>query len=223
MADGSKKKKADARIFLVDDHPIVRKGLAGLINAMRGLSVCGEAGTVREALRAIPDAKPDLAVVDLSLKDESGIGLIRDLGIRHPEVRILVVSMHDESLYAERVLKLGAKGYVAKQEATEHLEEALRRVLAGKIYVSEQMSERLVGKAVGAAPGAEDSPLKRLTDRELEVFELIGRGTGTRAIAEKLSLSVKTVETHRANIKEKLGLRDAVELVQYAGRWVARL
>lgn len=212
----SQTRDGKARVLLVDDHPIVRQGLAMLINAEPDLMVCGEASTGAEALQLVRTTQPDLVMIDISLEDRSGVELIREIRAMAGELPMLALSMHDESLYAERVLRAGGRGYVMKQEATEKLLTAIRRVLAGEIYLSPRMSTRLLGQLASAAPGGDVSPISRLTDRELEVFTMIGRGLSTREIAEKLFLSVKTVEAHREHIKEKLGLRSSVELVRHA-------
>jgi len=207
------------RILIVDDHPMMRQGLAQLINSEPDLTVCCEADTARQALETIGQGKPDLALVDISLPDKSGLELIKDLHALHPELRVLVVSMHDESLYAERVLRAGGRGYVMKQEGGRKLMEAIRHVLSGQIYVSEKMSARILEIFSGGRRDGTGSPVGRLTDREFDVFQLIGQGKGTREIAEHLKLSVKTVEVHRARIKEKLGIKSATDLVRFAVRW----
>lgn len=208
------------RVLLVDDHPVVRRGLAELIDQEPGFSVCGEAQNAQEALDAVAGLQPNLAIVDVSLQGTSGIELIKDLKIRYPDMLVLVLSMHDETLYAERVLRAGARGYVMKEAATEKLMTAIRKVLSGQIYLSEKMAARALSKFVRGARDADGSPLERLSDRELQVFELIGRGRSTRQIAETLHLSVKTIESHREHIKEKLRLTTATELVQHAIQWV---
>lgn len=207
------------RILIVDDHPMMRQGLAQLINSEPDLSVCCEADNARQAFETMVQNKPDLALVDISLPDRNGIELIKDIRALHPDLPVLVVSMHDESLYAERVLRAGGRGYIMKQEGGRKLMEAIRQVLAGQIYVSEKMSARILEIFSG---GRRDnsSPVGRLTDREFEVFQLIGQGEGTRQIAERLGLSIKTVEVHRANIKEKLGVKGANDLMRFAVRWV---
>jgi DNA-binding NarL/FixJ family response regulator len=205
-------------ILLVDDHPVMREGLAQLINHAPDLSVCGQFEDAAQAFAAIATLSPDLAVVDLSLKGSSGLELIKNIRASHPKVRILVLSMYDESLYAERVLRAGAGGYIMKQEAGEKVLDAMRQVLRGGIYVSERMNSRLMNQFIGAKSSQGVSVMERLSDRELEVFGLIGQGKGTRQIAEQLRLSVKTIESHRAHIKEKLNLKDANELVHTAIR-----
>jgi DNA-binding NarL/FixJ family response regulator len=219
MKPKSKTTKSQKRILIVDDHPMMRQGLAQLINNEPDLTVCWEADTARQAFEAIGRNKPDLALVDISLPDKSGLELIKDFHAIHPELVVLVVSMHDESLYAERVLRAGGRGYVMKQEGGRKLMEAIRRVLAGQIYVSEKMSARILEIFSGGRRDGSGSPIARLSDREFEVFQLIGEGRGTREIAGHLRLSVKTVEVHRAHIKEKLGIKSATDLVRFAVRW----
>ncbi len=206
---------AKARVMLVDDHPIVRQGLANLIDAESDLVVCAQVESADEAMRVLPDEKPDVVVVDISLGDRSGLELVKDIRARWPDMPMLVLSMHDELLYAERALRAGAKGDIMKQEATEKVLEGIRKVLDGELYVSERMAARLMDQAVNAKP-AGTNPLSRLSDRELEVFTMIGHGLGTREIANKLILSIKTVEAHREHIKEKLNLRSGTELMRYA-------
>lgn len=213
------KPKSRARVFLVDDHEVVRAGLSSLLSSEPDLEVCGEAATALEALERIPSCAPNLVILDLSLGAGSGLSLLKDLRTRHPGVPVLVLSIHDEQLYAERVLHLGAMGYVMKQEAADTLRSAAREVLAGRIHVSPRMRENLIASVAGRPAGGTVSPVGRLTNREMEVFELIGRGIGTRSIARRLCLSVKTIETHRANIKEKLGLENATQLVAHAVRF----
>jgi len=208
------------RILLVDDHPIVRQGLGQLIAQEPDMEVCGEAESAPEALRAIANLKPTVAVVDISLKDSSGVELIKDVKVRYPALPVLVLSMHDESFYAERVLRAGARGYVTKEEASETVLAAIRRVLRGEIYLSEKMASKMLSVFVGGPRQPVGSSMDLLSDRELEVFELIGRGLQTREVAQKLHLSVKTIESHRANIKRKLGLANATELMQRAIQWV---
>lgn len=208
------------RVYLVDDHPIVRQGLIKLIEQEQGLEVCGEAGSVSSALAEIRKLDPDVILVDISLEDSNGLELIKlinDLGLQIP---MLVLSMHDESLYAEHALRAGASGYVMKQAAATTLIQAIEKVLEGEIYVSKTMSSQMLKMAFRS--GGEDARTgeELLSLRELEVFELIGRGNSTREIAEQLNLSVKTIETYRAHIKEKLHLRSGTELMQRAVRWV---
>jgi len=210
------------RIVIVDDHPIVRKGLTEVITHEPGMTVCGESDSSAGGLDVIRRERPDVAIVDLSLGLESGLNLVKQLDALMPGVRVLVLSMHDETLHAERVLAAGARGYIMKQEAMQNLIAAIRCVADGKTYVSPQMSERILSRVSGrraAAGGPEGAPVERLTDREREVFALIGRGLGTREIAEALSLSAKTVETYHARIKEKLGLANGHELIRAAIAW----
>jgi DNA-binding NarL/FixJ family response regulator len=207
-------------ILIVDDHPLFREGLVHLIGHERDLAVAGEAGTAAEALALVEKIRPALVLLDISLPDRNGLELIKDLHALRPELPVLVISMHDESLHAERVLRAGARGYIMKQEGGGKILDAIRRVLAGDIYVSEKMSALILERLAGQRPKGSRSPIERLSDREFEVFSLLGQGLATREIARRLNLSVKTVEVHRANIKRKLGLRTATELVRHAVRWV---
>jgi DNA-binding NarL/FixJ family response regulator len=216
----SKAKEERTTIVIVDDHPLIRKGLSELINQEKDLVVCGQAEDAHEAMQVIKTLQPDIVVVDISLKETSGRELIKDIKTQYPSLPVLALSMHDESLYAERALRAGAKGYIMKAEATEKVITGIRTVLSGELYVSDRMSAKMVRKLVGGGPETGASPIDHLSDRELEVFLSIGRGQGTRQIAEKLHLSIKTIETYRAHIKEKLNLADAAELLQYAIRWV---
>lgn len=213
-------RKARHRILILDDHPIMRQGLAQLLAHEPDLQVCGEANEAREALANIPKTLPDLLLADLSLPDRSGLELIKDLQLQFPDLKVLVLSMHDESLYAERVLRAGGRGYVMKQEGGRKLLEAIRKVLDGHIYVSEKIAGKILEIFAGRRQQAATSPVELLTDRELEVFQLIGQGLSTQAIASRLSVSVKTVEVHRVNIKSKLQLATLPELVHQAVRWV---
>ena len=209
------------RVLIVDDHPIVRQGLKGLISQAPDLVVCGEAETIFDALKAIEQLKPDVAVIDISLnKGESGVDLIKDIRIRYPDLPVLTLSMYDEAIYAERVLRAGGRGYVTKDEAAEHVLQAIRKVLKGQIFLSERMSAKMLSKLVGGRTEAAGLSIDRLSDRELQIFELIGRGVSTRMIAETLHLSIKTVESHRANIKEKLQIDNTTELLQQAIHWL---
>ena len=207
-------------VLIVDDHPIVRQGLTQLIDQEDDLHVCGQAEDAHEAMRAIRELSPDMVVVDISLKDTSGIELIKDIKVRCPDLPVLTLSMHDEGVYAERAMRSGARGYIMKQEATERVVTAIRRVLSGEVYVSEGMAAKMVSKLVAGPAQTGGSPVDRLSDRELEVFRLIGTGYGTREMAEKLHLSIKTIETYRAHIKDKLDLVDANELLRTAITWV---
>lgn len=216
----SKLNKGRTRILVVDDHPMMRQGLAALINNEKDLSVCCEAESASQAMEAVADEKPDLVIADITLPDKSGLELIKDMQALHPGVRILVVSMHDESLYAERVLRAGGRGYIMKQEGGKRLMEGIRQVLAGQIYVSEKMSKHILEIFSGQRSASGGSTVEKLTDREFEVFQLIGAGKSTREIADKLHLSVKTVEVHRLHIKEKLEIKTSAELIRFAVRWV---
>jgi len=209
-------------VFVIDDHPIVREGLTQLINREPDLTVCGTAEDIYEALKAMQTLKPDIALADISLKGADGIELIKNLKIRMPALPVLVLSIHDESIYAPRALRAGARGFIMKQEATENVLLALRRVLSGEIYLSKRMANKMLQQFVGAPGIAQKFSIDRLSDRELEVFRLIGQGHGTRRIAEELRLSVKTVESYREHIKEKMTLSDASELVQHAIQWLQR-
>ncbi|HRJ11016.1 MAG TPA: response regulator transcription factor [Prosthecobacter sp.] len=207
------------RILLVDDHPIMRHGLAQLIRGEDGLEVCGEAGSAREGLEAVARHQPDLVVIDLTLPDKNGLELLKDIQAMHPGTLCLVLSMHDENMYGERALRAGARGYIMKEAAADHLITAARKVLSGGIYVSEVIAGRMLEQVTGQRPGAA-SGIDSLTDRELEVLDMIGRGVPTKTIAEKLCISARTVEAHRAHIKEKLGIHDGAALVRHAVRWV---
>ena len=208
-------------IVLVDDHPVMRKGLALTLDAEMDLSVVGQMSSAEEAMDEIERLEPDLAIIDISLPGMSGMELVKHLQARMPEVRTLVVSRHDESLYAERAIRAGARGYIMKLEAGDVIVKAVRQVMDGGIYVSDEINERLLlSMASGGRERISQSPLEVLSDRELEVFELTGRGTGTRDIAERLHLSVKTVESYRARIKKTLHLESATELMQHAVQWV---
>ena len=205
------------RILIVDDHPLVRTGFAQLIGDCPDLEVCGEAGDMAEALRQIDVTGPDLAIIDLSLAGGSGLDLIERIKSRNKDILMLVASMHDETLYAERVLAAGARGYINKQEAQDSIIRAIRQVLSGKVYLSQQMTDRLLSGMVDA--NGEKRDIDSLSNRELQVFELIGEGVSSSQIAEQLNLSIKTIETHQAHIKKKLGLGSAHELNQRAIRW----
>jgi DNA-binding NarL/FixJ family response regulator len=212
--------KQKHKIFIVDDHPIVRKGLTQLINQENDLVVCGEAESANSALEVLKKLKPDLAIVDISLQGVDGIELIKTMKIRYSSLPVLVVSMHDESVFAERALRAGARGYIMKQEAIERMMEAIRRVLKGDLYISGRVSENIVKRFIDGKTEIPSSPIEVLSDRELEVFQLIGQGYGTSRIAQELHLSIKTVESYRANIKEKFKLKNAAELMKHAVHWV---
>lgn len=209
------------RILIVDDHPIVRRGLARLIEAESDLLVCAEAEGLSQAMLAFRETKPDLLIADVSLQNGSGIELVKELIAQQPDVKILVCSMHDEALYAQRALRAGAKGYISKEEATMELAAAIRRVLAGGVYLSERMTNAILSGTIERDDSSPNrSPVELLSDRELEVFEQIGHGVTTKQIAEKLHLSPKTVETYRENIKAKLNLENATALTKQAVQWV---
>lgn len=207
-----------AKVLIVDDHPVMREGLRALISREQDLTVCGEAETATQALDAVTNLKPDLVLADITLPGRSGIELIKDIRALQPAVLILVISIHDELLYAERVLRAGARGYIMKQESGPRMMQAIRQLLAGRIYLSDKISTRILESFAGKRPKA--SPIERLSDREFEVFQLIGRGKSTAQIAQELHLSTKTVEAHRARVKEKLDLRTMPELISFASRWV---
>jgi DNA-binding NarL/FixJ family response regulator len=207
-----------SKILIVDDHPLVRAGLAQLIGDCPDLEVCAEAADMAEALKQIDSTNPDLAIIDLSLAGGSGLDLIEHIKARNRNILMLVASMHDETLYAERVLAAGARGYINKQEAQESIIRAIRQVLGGKVYLSEAMTERMLNGMVEAR--AEKRNIDSLSNRELQVFELIGQGVPSGQIASQLNLSIKTIETHQAHIKQKLGLSSAHELNQRAIRWI---
>jgi DNA-binding NarL/FixJ family response regulator len=208
-----------SKVFVVDDHPIVRQGLALMINRESDLAVCGEAEDARTAMQSVTTAKPDILVVDISLNGPDGLDLLKNIRVRYPNLPVLILSMHDESVYAERALRAGAQGYIMKQEATEKVLVALRRILSNEIYVSERIANRMLQRYIGNPGAGGPSSVADLTDRELEVFRLIGEGHSTRKIAEDLHISVKTVESYQAHIKEKLSLRSGRELVQHAIQW----
>jgi len=211
---------ARSRLLLVDDHPFMRMGLAHLIGRQEDLMVCGEAGNPAEALQFLAANPADLVLSDITMPGRSGIEFIKDLQALHPKLPVLVISMHDETVYAERVLRAGARGYIMKEAGGDNLLLAIRQVLAGGVHVSAQVSARIVEAASGRRPRGSDSPIGKLSDREFEVFQLIGQGCNTHDIAAKLGLSSKTVDVHRANIKGKLGLPDMTALVRHAVRWV---
>jgi len=217
----AKPKPDTKRVLIVDDHPMMRQGLAQLIDNEPDLKVCAEAESAGQALNIVISQKLDLMLLDVSLPDKSGLEVVKDIRGHKPDLPILVVSMHDEALYAERVLRAGARGYIMKQEGGKKLLQAIRQVLGGQIYVSEKMAARILEVFSGRrATNSAGSPVEKLSDREFEVFQLLGQGRGTREIAAHLHLSVKTVEVHRAHIKEKLKLKTAAELVRQAVRWV---
>jgi len=213
------KNRIRSRVFIVDDHPIVRQGLKLLIDQEPDLMVCGESENADAVLTAIRELKPAIAVIDLSLGHDSGIELIKNIRLQNPDFLLLVLSMHDESLYAERALRAGARGYIMKQEAPEKVIIAIRQVLQGAIYLSDAMKAKMLNKIIDSRE-KKSSPIELLSDRELQVFKLLGSGLSTRQVSDQLHVSIKTVEAYRANIKEKLNLKSSAELVQHAIHWV---
>jgi DNA-binding NarL/FixJ family response regulator len=211
------------RVLLVDDHPIVRQGLALLIDREGDLSVCGEADGAHSAFHAIQTLRPDIVVLDISLSGPDGLDVLKEIRMKTASLPVLILSMHDESIYAERAMRAGANGYIMKQEATEKVLVAIRRILQGEVYLSDRLTNTMLQQYVRGVSPTKMSPLVSLTDRELEVFRLIGEGHGTRQIADELHLSVKTIESYQAHIKEKLALRNARELVQHAIEWTVNL
>jgi DNA-binding NarL/FixJ family response regulator len=206
-------------VLVVDDHPLLRQGLAMLINQQQDMQVCGEAEEAHVAMQCIAQKRPDIMILDISLKGPDGLELLKSIRASDPDLPVLVLSMHDEAIYAERALRARANGYIMKQEATEKVLVALRRILNGDVYLSESMSKKMLQQYIDGAPSMLQSRIAILSDRELEVFRRIGEGRATREIAEELHLSVKTVETYQAHIKEKLSLRSGRELVQHAIQW----
>ena len=211
------------RVLLVDDHPIVRQGLALLIDRESDLSVCGEAEGSHSAFHAITTLRPDLVVLDISLNGPDGLDVLKEIRSKSANLPVLILSMHDESIYAERAMRAGANGYIMKQEATEKVLVAIRRILQGEVYLSDRLTNTMLRQYVSGGAPVKTSPLVNLTDRELEVFRLIGEGHGTRQIADELHVSVKTIESYQAHIKDKLSLRNSRELVQHAIEWTVNL
>lgn len=214
----AKAEKKSTRVMIVDDHALVRHGLGQLISDEADLDICGEADDAQSALEQLDSLQPDLMVIDISLKNGNGIELVKQIRSHGDEIKMLVSSMHDETLFAERALNAGAQGYINKQEATEKVIDAIRCVLDGHVYLSPEMTDRLVVGKLNRDPS--QTTVERLSDRELEVFQLIGQGHSTREIAEQLHLSVKTIETHREHIKNKLSLKNGAELSRHAVQWV---
>ena len=208
------------RILIVDDHPLIREGLAARIAPQTDLEICGEAASVDEALAQLKATRPEICIIDIQLYESHGIDLIKEIHSQYPEMKMLVVSAYDESLYAERSLRAGAHGYISKRELQENIFEALRKVRQGERYLSPQMTQQLVGRLIGSKDSIDASPVERLNDRELEIFELIGHGNTTGAIARQLHLSPHTIDTHREKIKHKLKLNNAAELQREATQWM---
>ena len=217
----SERSSNKTRVLIVDDHPMTRTGLAYLINHQPDMTTCCEAQNAAEALEGVLSTMPDLVLTDFTLPDKNGLELIKDIRAVRPDLPILVISMHEESLYAERVLRAGARGYITKEEGGERLMRAIRHVLSGTIYVSDKMSARILELFSGGPSRQQRSLVQSLTDREFETFELFGEGLSTQQIARRLCVSMKTVSAHRANIKKKLQLRTTNELIAYAARWTA--
>lgn len=213
-------RRVKRRLLLVDDHPMTRDGLAAIINRQADLEVCGEAGTPAGAMSALSKLRPDLIVTDLTMPGRGGIEFIKDVRAILPELPILVLSMHDEAIYAERVLRAGARGYLMKDAGAAKLLDVIRTVLSGRSYVSPQMAERLLDNMTGLRPRGATSPIEKLSDREFEIFLFLGSGKSTKDVARALNLSSKTVDVHRGHIKEKLQLKDATSLLRHAVRWV---
>src|SRR5579863_9042632 len=211
------------KVLLVDDHPIVRQGLALLIDREADLVVCGEADGAHSAFQAIATLQPDIVVLDISLSGPDGLDVLKEVRVKTASLPVLILSMHDESIYAERAMRAGANGYIMKQEATEKVLVAIRRILQGEVYLSDRLTNTMLRQYVSGGAPAKTSPLVNLTDRELEVFRLIGEGHGTRQIADELHVSVKTIESYQAHIKDKLSLRNSRELVQHAIEWTMNL
>ncbi len=220
MSAGSPNRNRRAQVVLIDDHPMFREHMGALINRDLDMEVCGEADNVKDALKLIIEKKPDIAIVDITLTGSSGLELLKDLKAQDISVPVLVLSMHDEELYAERALRAGARGYITKREASTEVVSALRKVMAGEVYVSKQMTSRLLERIAAKPAAAARDGVERLADRELEVFQMLGRGKSTREIAAELHLGETTVDTYRARIKEKLGLKGSTELYLRASQWV---
>lgn len=208
------------KVFIVDDHPVFRDGLVRIASAIPGLVVCGEADNARDAFDAISKLTPDIVLMDINLPGKSGLELMQDVHAMRPELPVLVISMHDEQLYAERVLRAGARGYIMKQEGPDKMRDAITKVLNGQVYASERTAAAILDALSRPRSSASTSTVGKLTDRELEILRLTGQGKDNRAIAQELHISLKTVDTHRGHIKEKLGLKNGTELIHYAVRWV---
>jgi DNA-binding NarL/FixJ family response regulator len=218
--NSSKEAPPKQKVMIVDDHPFMRSGLAQLIDRQPDLQVCGEAGNPLEAQRELGRCRPDLIITDMTMPGRSGLEFIKDLLAINPDLPILVISMHDEAIYAERALRAGARGYMMKEAGGDNLLAAIRQILRGDIYVSARMSARILENLSSRKPRGSESPIQKLTDREFEIFQLIGNGKNTRDIAAQLNLSSKTIDVHRSNIRDKLQLSDSTALVRHAVRWV---
>ncbi|MHB1082201.1 MAG: response regulator [Prosthecobacter sp.] len=208
------------KVFIVDDHPVFRDGLVRIAAAIPGVVVCGEADNARDAFDSISQLNPDLVLMDINLPGKNGLELLQDVHAMRPELPVLVISMHDEQLYAERVLRAGGRGYIMKQEGPDKMREAITKVLNGQVYASERTAAAILDTLSRPRSSASTSTIAKLTDRELEILRLSGQGKDNRAIAQELHISLKTVDTHRDHIKEKLGLKNGIELIHYAVRWV---
>jgi len=222
MAPGRKQKKVEEsklKVLIVDDHPVVREGLTTIINHERDLTVCGYADDNNQALKAIAELKPNVVIVDISLKDSDGIDLTKDIKLRYSKLPVIVLSVHDESVYAERALRAGARAYLMKEVVSENITKAIRTVLKGEIYVSDTISKKFLQKFAGDKAGTTKTPIENLSDREFEIFHLIGEGYKASQIAKQLHLSIKTIETYRSRLKEKLDINSAAGLLQYAIKW----
>ena len=208
------------KVLLVDDHAMLREGLSGFLGKQPDLEICGEAAGAPEAMQQVLEKKPDFVIVDISLKSGHGIELIKQIHAQDDKIKILVLSMHDESLFAERAIRAGAMGYLNKEQSRTRILDAIRSILEGNVFLSEAMTKRMLSRTMGKSGAADKSPVETLSDRELQVFELIGKGLTIRGIATQLQLSPKTVETYRENIKTKLNVNNATELVRHAVQWV---
>ncbi len=213
-------KDSPTRVLIIDDHPLLLQGIAALIKGQKDFTVCGEISDSKLAISTVQKTNPDVIILDLSLNGTNGIEVLKNLKVQFPKIKVLILSMHDETVYAPRALRAGALGYIMKQEPPENVIAALRKVLTGQVYISEKMGAKLLNSFSGKRD-ALGSPMETLSDRELEVFNLLGQGTGTRDIALKLHLSVKTIESHRAHIKEKLNLESGAQLVRHAIQWAS--
>jgi len=213
--------KARQKVLVVDDHPVFRAGLIVLLGQEPDLTVCAESNDAAQTLTILERLTPDLILMDMSLPDKSGLELLKDVRAMHPDIPVLVLSMHDETLYAERVIRAGGRGYIMKQAGPDKIIEAIRQVLSGGVYVSQRMSSLILDSLSGFRGGNSQPSISKLTDREFEVLRLIGKGIDAHEVATQLHLSIKTVDTHRAHIREKLGIKNATELVHFATRWVS--